>query len=530
LESFDTVVVGAGATGAGVARDLALRGVSVALVDSGDLASGTSGRNHGLLHSGGRYAVRDPEAAAECIAENRILRRIAAHCIDPCGGMFAAIEGDDPGYARAFEEACRKAGIEAERLGPREAQGREPGLSERVTQAYVVPDAAVDPFLLVLANVVDAAEHGARILTHHAVRGLVRGAGGIAGVVLEDMIEGGRKEIGARVVVNAAGPWAGAVAGLAGVEVSLVLSRGALVVTRGRLVRGVVNRLRPPSDGDIIVPGGPVCLVGTTSVTVGSPDDLAAGTGEADRLVSLGSEIVPMLRGARAIREFTGVRPLYRESSGGADGRAVSRGFVVLDHLERDGLGGLVTVTGGKLTTCRLMAERVADLVAAKLGVDVPCTTREAVLPGSDRRDGDRSWAETVPAWEARALELRHGSRARRVLEGEDETGLSRACLCETVPEAEVRYAVRRLFARTIDDVRRRTRLGMGPCQGSTCGPRAAAVIADELGLDPSRADALLGRFARERRDGRMAVVGHGGAAQEEMIRSAARGLGEVEP
>ena len=531
MEHVDTIVIGAGATGAGVARDLALRGIDVALVDKADLADGTSGRNHGLLHSGGRYAVKDPEAAAECIRENLILKRIASHTIDACGGMFAAMEGDGPAYADRFEESCRTAGIEARRIGAREALECEPALNDRVREAFLVPDAAVDPFFLCLANCVDAAEHGALVLTHHEVRHVITGSGAVKGLVLEDTISGEKKELGCRLVINAAGPWAGKVAALAGLEVDLVLSRGALVVTRGRLVRGVVNRLRPPSDGDILVPGGPVCLVGTTSVTVPTPEDLDPGADEADHLIAQGSELVPMLHGARIIREFTGIRPLYQEGADSGDGRAVSRGFAVLDHGSRDGLEGMVTVVGGKLTTYRLMAEKVADLAASKLGVEKACSTAEDVLPGSEDIE-DASWPRDMPGWEARALVLRHGSRALRVVEKDLAAGLTRTCVCETVPEAEVRFATRRLFARTLDDLRRRTRVGMGPCQGSTCAPRAAALMADELGLEPERANALLGEFLLERRKGRLAVMGHGGAAQEELIRSVERGLGteEVKP
>jgi len=523
MSKVDAVVIGAGATGAGVARDLALRDLSVALVDQGDVAHGTSGRNHGLLHSGGRYVVEDPRTASECIRENGVLRRIAAHCIDPCGGMFVGVEGDDPGYSSSFSEACARAGIEARRIGPREALEREPALTGRVREAFLVPDAAVDPFLLCLANAVDAAEHGAVILTHHAMRSISMGAGGVRGVVLEDLLSGERREIGCRMVVNAAGPWAGDVAAKAGLRVGILLSRGALVVTRDRLVRGVVNRLRQPSDGDVIVPGGPACLVGTTSVPVTSPDDLEPSEGEARELLAMGSEMVPLLGAARIMREFTGIRPLYAEG-GAAAGRKVSRGFAVLDHAARDGLEGFITVVGGKLTTYRLMAEHAADMAASRLGVDAPCTTSERVLPGSDPQA--IAWPEGMPRWMTRALEFRHGSRAGSVVASEgDGAGASRVCLCECVPEAEIRFAVRHLFARTLDDLRCRTRLGMGPCQGSTCGPRAVALLADEIGLDPRAADRMLGEFMKERDDGMLPVLRRGGAAQEEMNRSAGRGL-----
>jgi glycerol-3-phosphate dehydrogenase len=504
--------------------------VSVALVDKADVADGTSGRNHGLLHSGGRYAVKDAHAAQECIRENRILKRIAAHTIDPCGGIFVSLNEDDPAYANAFAECCKKAGIEAERIGPREALEREPRLNPTVREAFVVPDAAVDPFFLCLANVIDAFEHGATILTHHALTGVTTDGGKVTSITLTSQLDGSERRLECRCVVNAAGPWAGKVGAVAGLEVGLMLSQGTLVVTQARLVRGVVNRCRPPSDGDIIVPGGPVCLLGTTSVTVQSPDNPVPVDGEADRMVAEGVALVPGFAQARIIREFAGVRPLYVDKNAGGDGRAVSRGFAVLDHEARDGLGGFVTVVGGKLTTYRLMAEQVADMVCGKLGHDRECTTAQEVLPGSEPAPEGWDWPAQMPGWQARAMELRHGSRASRVVSDEisrDEklSGLSRTCLCESVTETEVRYAIRNLFARTLDDVRRRTRVGMGPCQGSTCGPRTIALLSDELNLTPRQADKMLFEFIMERRRGTNALVKRKGAAQEEFNMSAARGF-----
>jgi glycerol-3-phosphate dehydrogenase len=167
------------------------------------------------------------------------------------------------------------------------------------------------------------------------------------------------------------------------------------------------------------------------------------------------------------------------------------------------------------------MAEKVSDLVGSKLGSDAPGTTAHEPLPGSED-EGEVSWPEGLAGWEARALETRHGTRAGQVAGLGD---LSRVCVCETVSDTELRFAVRRLFARTLDDLRRRTRMGMGPCQGSTCAPRASAILADELGLDPATADRLMVEFIRNRLRGRLAVVTHGGAAQEELIRSVQLGL-----
>src|ERR1700753_3764129 len=119
--STDVLVIGGGATGAGVAWDAALRGLDVVLADRGDLAEGTSGRFHGWVHSGGRYAVKDPKAAEECIGENRILRRIAADCIEDTGGFFVTTPFDDPAYADTFVTGCQATGVDCEEIDVAEA-------------------------------------------------------------------------------------------------------------------------------------------------------------------------------------------------------------------------------------------------------------------------------------------------------------------------------------------------------------------------------------------------------------------------
>ena len=143
---FDVIVIGGGATGAGTARDCAMRGLRVLLLERFDYTNGATGRNHGLLHSGARYAVNDGESAAECIRENRILRRIASHCVEENGGLFISLPEDDLSYQDKFVESCRKAGIEAEAIDPKEAIRLEPSVNPSLTGAVKVPDGSIDPF------------------------------------------------------------------------------------------------------------------------------------------------------------------------------------------------------------------------------------------------------------------------------------------------------------------------------------------------------------------------------------------------
>jgi glycerol-3-phosphate dehydrogenase len=160
LMETDVVVVGGGVTGVAVLRDLALRGVHAVLVERFDLGTGTSGRWHGLLHSGARYAVRDQESARECIEENTTLRRIAPHTIEDIGGLFVLLPGDDEAYAAQFVEGCRASGIPTEELSPAAAHRREPLLAPEVKLAYAVPDGGIDSWGLLRSMAADAAATG----------------------------------------------------------------------------------------------------------------------------------------------------------------------------------------------------------------------------------------------------------------------------------------------------------------------------------------------------------------------------------
>ena len=156
MEKATVVVIGGGATGVGILRDLAMRGIDVLLLEKEDLVNGASSRYHGLLHSGGRYAVKDQEAAKECIEENTILRKIGKSCVEPIGGMFVRLDSDDADFEASWVEGCRASGIEARPLTLDEAFRMEPRLSRHIVSAYAVPDAAIDGFRMSCQNVASA--------------------------------------------------------------------------------------------------------------------------------------------------------------------------------------------------------------------------------------------------------------------------------------------------------------------------------------------------------------------------------------
>ena len=376
----EVLVVGGGATGVGTARDLALRGVDVLLVDRGGLCSGTSGRSHGLLHSGARYAEADEAGARECIEENRILRRIAGACVAETGGLFVSLGADDDEYFERKRAACEDIGIPVETLDLDAARESVPGLANEAERVMRVPDGVVYPSRLIAANALDAEAHGATIRPHTPIESMTVEDGRVAQVrVGGDTPETFTPEY----VVNAAGAWAGQVAEMAGLDVDMQPTRGVMVSVEYDGLGPVLNRCRDPDDGDIVVPHGSEAVLGTTSVPVNDPDDYEQARWEVERSVEECAAMVPAVADAPVVREWWGIRPLYAPDEAERGGRGISRGFFRLDHAE-DGVENAVSVVGGKLTTYRMMAASTADLVCDRLGVDADCSTADRELAAAD--------------------------------------------------------------------------------------------------------------------------------------------------
>jgi glycerol-3-phosphate dehydrogenase len=373
------LIVGGGGTGGALAHDLALRGLRVTLVERGEFTSGTTGRHHGLLHSGARYAVSDHESAIECIEENRLLRTIAPGSFEVNDGLFVAIDDDDMDYLPEFLAGCEASGIPAEALGPDRAIALEPLLNPAVKAAVRVPDATMDAMRMPMRFFATAAANGARLLNYVEATGLLILGGLVSGVAVRDHVTGRDGQIHADLVVNATGPWSERVARLAGVDVPIRPSPGVMLAVRGRLCNMVLNRLHRSGDGDIVVPQRGLSVVGTSSWVVEDPDELDVPQDHVRRMVEEGSKLVPAVREAPFRAAWSAARPLI--GSRGADsGRELSRTFKTIDHAEADGIEGFVTITGGKATTLRGMAELCADVVCRKLGIDEPCRTRDTVL------------------------------------------------------------------------------------------------------------------------------------------------------
>lgn len=389
--TVQALIIGGGATGTAIARDLAMRGVSICLLERGDLASGTTGNYHGLLHSGARYVTNDFAAARECSEENAILRRIAPHCIEDTGGLFLILDGRaELLFQRPFVDGCRAAGIPIEELSHAETLAAEPLVAPNVIRSFRVPDAVLDSWRFCVANVLAATEHDCWAFRGVTIDRLIREGDRIVGATGRNSITMQFYTVRAECVINATGPWAGRFAALAGAEVALAPNKGTMVAMAQRPTTHVLNYGRPPTDGDIIVPNGTGVVLGTTASAAAAPDDTAVPDGEPERVIEEAMRMVPVLREVAQVRSWAAVRTLVaaeaRAGQSDQHGRALSRDFLLLDHEERDSIGGFVTIIGGKVTTARRMAEVTSDLICRKLGVEAPCRTADEPLPGAAAR------------------------------------------------------------------------------------------------------------------------------------------------
>lgn len=378
MQKPGVLVIGAGFTGVAVAYDLAQRGFAVTVLERGELASGTSGRTHGLLHSGARYCVNDRESAVECIEENRILRRIAAQCIEANGGYFVGLTDEDVEYSRQFELGAKVCGIPISPIAIQDLLKKEPEINPDARIAYAVPDASFDPLRLAFAFAASAQKYGAKFLPFHEVEGLVIDQSRqVTGVAAWNRVDNSRLKIHADMVINAAGVWAGKITGMAGIDVPVRPTPGIMVAVEKRLTNTTINRLNKPGDGDIILPQRRMVVIGTTSFEIADVDYIPIDKDQIGMMVEIGSALLPAIRHTAFRGIYMSSRPLI---GAGMEVRGLARTFKAYDHKDTDGVGGLLSIIGGKATTCRAMAETTADIVCQKFGRIIECRTKESAL------------------------------------------------------------------------------------------------------------------------------------------------------
>lgn len=511
--TVDLLIIGGGIIGAGIARDAALRGLTVALVEQDDFASGTSSRPTRLIHGGLRYLeLFDFGLVRSDMREREILLRIAKHLVFPLAFLL-------PLYRPSlFYQLKLRIGMQLydalsldkslprrKRLSRDATLAAEPTLDPNgLAGAWRFYDAQV-PLVerLVLENVIDAAEHGALVLNHASAVSYLREGDTVTGAVVRDGIGGQDLRIRARFTVNATGPWLDRTIEplREGAKPLLRLTKGIHLVTPKATQQAHV--LFAQQDGRLffVVPWLDSTIVGTTDTDyTGDPADAAATEEDVRYLQEAAHRAFPKAPFDRIHFTWAGVRALVRVE--GVSEGDVSRKHALYDHEKRDGTRGVLSVVGGKITAYRDIAEEATDAVVRRLGRQERGTTAEVPLPGAREPETAASGQGALISEEARAhLEGVYGARASDVTRLVERDASLAAPLCSHHHgvTAEIVHAVEREWAETLGDVLlRRTTLGLSSCQGLDCIDDIAKRIGALLGWDDARQRDEVTRYREE--------------------------------
>jgi glycerol-3-phosphate dehydrogenase len=373
------LIIGGGGTGAALAHDLCLRGFAVSLFERGELLSGSTGRHHGLLHSGARYALGDPVAAKECVQENAILRRIAPESLEQNDGLFVALDDADAAERDVFLASCAACGIRTRELSAALALAMEPRLNPELKLAIQVPDATMDAWRLPLQFLATAKANGASVYRFCEVVGIHGRSNCVRGIRLFDHQTHREFDVWGDLVVNAAGAWAGKICALAGIQVPVQAGPGVMVSVKARLTNMVINRLHQAGEGDIIVPQRHLSILGTTLWLADDPDAVVTPPVHVQKMIDCCSAMVPAVRSTPVQAAWSAARPLIKSESAKTP-QSISRTFDCFDHGVLDGIEGLISIIGGKATTLRAMAQKSADLICRKTGRTAGCRTADVKL------------------------------------------------------------------------------------------------------------------------------------------------------
>jgi glycerol-3-phosphate dehydrogenase len=521
---LDALIVGGGIVGTGIARDLGLRGLKVALVEQSDLASGTSSRPTRLIHGGLRYLeMFDFALVRTDMREREVLLRVAPHLVHPLRFLMSM-------YGRGvLYRAKLQAGMQLydalsfdkslptrQWLNRKQVMRVEPGLNPTDLQgAWQYYDAQVSLVeRLVIENALDAASAGGTVLTYApAVRFLRDESGAVTGALVRDALSGREVEARARLTVNASGPWLDmTTAGLRGGRRPLLrLTKGVHIVTPSASEHAHVLFAR--SDGRLffVIPWLGYSLIGTTDTDYhGDPSEVAATRADVDYLISEARHAFSSGRFDDVYYTYAGVRALVRVED--VDEGKVSRKHALHDHARRDGVPGIVSVVGGKITAYRAIAEEVGDFVVGKLGTHSrgDSSTHIRPLPGGHLGDlqtyvRDEIWPRArslgLEMQQAEHLGSIYGSLAPDVLSHaeRDPRLAQRVCPHQLTIGAQIERAVTAEWALSLGDVLlRRTPLGLEACQALDCLDNLAVQVGELLGWDAAERARQVEVYRRE--------------------------------
>lgn len=532
MKDYDVIIIGGGINGTGIARDCALRGLKVALFEKNDISSGATGASSGMIHGGLRYLMYEIDITRKSCEDSGHIQKIAPFLLFRIPFILPIFKNKLSkvyielvnAYFNAYDWFTpMKKGKPHTYIKGAEIKKIEPLLEGEFEGAVTMDEWGIDPFRLSTLNALSANENGAKIFTHTEVTDIIVENRKVKGVKIFDHINRKRGEVYGKIVVNACGPWLESMAKKIIKNVRIRPGKGVHLILERRISNyGVITKA---IDGRqvFIMPHDNTTIIGTTDDDYyGDLDNLKITHDEVEYLIQAIEKVIPSIRQFRMIRAMAGIRcTLYKW---GVNEDKLSRAHRIYDGKE-EGADGFYTIAGGKLANYRVMSEEMTDVIVKRLGVNEPGKTHILPLPGAEKEVelDEISRKYNLHPYIVKRMFRKYGSRIIDVLKISEEVphALRIVCKCEPVLDAEIRYAIRKEWARNLVDVRRRTRLGTGACQGMRCGFQASLILKEELRLTPEETFYIYKHFLKERWKGKYPVLSYGGIKQEEFMRRA---------
>lgn len=526
---FDVAIIGGGINGVGVARDCAMRRLSVVLLEKNDLCAGSTGACSGMIHGGPRYLETEREVTRKSCEDSGAIQRIAPNLLFRIPIIIPILKSDPKIYVELVETFATaydsfsnlKGGKPHVRLNAEDIRRLEPGYSPDIIGGVSIDEWGTDPFRLVILNAKSAMMNGAQIITKAKVEKVEIEGTQVVGVQVQH--EGQRHLVRARTVVNLTGPWAKLIDDRAMPSIEMRPSKGVHLVLDRRIVNvALICKAIDGRESVFLLPHEHTTLIGTTDDDFyGDPDHVTITPDDVGYLMQAVERYFPALPKYRVMRAFVGIRPTLH--TWGVDESSLSRDHKIYDHSV-DGVDGLYSMIGGKLAAYRMMAEELTDILCRKLRKHERCRTHLETLPGCTtelpwREESKRTGLDPITI---KRLMYRHGFQAFEILNNACRNPeLSKTlCECDQVLAAEVEYCIREEWAQNLSDIRRRTRLGMGPCQSARCAKNTASFMGEILKWDKERIHFETMRFINARWKGNSPVLYGEQAKQEEYMRS----------
>ncbi|MBI1861392.1 MAG: glycerol-3-phosphate dehydrogenase/oxidase [Deltaproteobacteria bacterium] len=526
---FDVAIIGGGINGAGVARDCAMRRLSVAFFEKNDLCAGSTGACTGMIHGGPRYLETERETTRKSCEDSAVIQKIAPNLLFRIPILIPVLKSDPKIYLEMVEAFCKaydsfsaiKGGKPHVRLSAEGVRQLDPGFIPEIRGAVTMDEWGTDPFRLVVLNAKSAVMAGAQFFPRTRVDKILVQNGIANGLVVVPEY-GERQTVRARTIVNLAGPWAPFIDPKVMPSIKMRPSKGVHLVLDRRVVNiSMVCKAVDGRESVFILPHEHTTLIGTTDDDFyGHPDNVTITQDDVGYLMQAVTRYFPSLPECRIMRAFVGIRPTIY--GWGMDESSLSREHLIFDHTQ-DGAEGLFTMIGGKLASYRLMAEELTDILCQKLKKRAECHTHLELLPGCTEEMPwlDEARRTGLDPLTVRRVMYRHGLKAVEIfdLALKDKEMAQTLCECDQVLAAEVAYCVREEWASRPADIRRRTRLGMGPCQSCRCADRTALFMGNLLKWNADEIEGHSQGFLGRRFAGNQPVLFGEQAKQEEYAR-----------